>query len=191
MKSYPEQIIPATAEHPEIVVVRSSRRRKTVSGRRESDGRIRLMVPASSNSRDITDYLHRLIPQIIKQHEKRMAQQSERAGDDYLHERADWLLREFLPELVRPNSIKWVTNQNTRWGSATPDQGSIRISHVLQGAPEYVIDFVLHHELCHFLELNHTQRFRVLESLYPRKMEAEAFLAGFMAGQKFTRNEVR
>ena len=42
-----------------------------------------------------------------------------------------------------PTSVRWVTNQNTRWGSCTPAEGSIRLSHRLQGMPEYVVDYVL------------------------------------------------
>lgn len=184
-----EQIIPATATRPEILVVRSARRRKTVSARPEGPNRVRLMVPASSTGKDIEGYIQKLVPAILAQQEQRKARQQTRLGDDYLHTRADYLLSTFLSEslpasFVPPETIRWVSNQNPRWGSATPSRGSIRISHLIQNAPEYVIDFVLHHELCHFIELNHTARFRVLESLYPRKAEAEAFLEGFILGQK-------
>ncbi|SIJ73619.1 Protein of uncharacterised function DUF45 [Mycobacteroides abscessus subsp. abscessus] len=173
---------------PEIVVVRSSRRRKTVSARMDDDGRARLMVPATSSPREVQEYIQKLLPDLLKQRQRNKRQQDARASDEYLIARAEALM-ERLPKMTRPTSIRWVTNQNTRWGSATPSRGSIRLSHVLQGAPEYVIDFVLHHELCHFIELNHSARFRALESLYPRKAEAEAYLAGLSAGLKLERKE--
>ena len=46
-----------------------------------------------------------------------------------------------------PVTIRWVTNQNTRWGSCTPADGAIRISHRLAGMPDYVIDCVVMHEI--------------------------------------------
>lgn len=169
-------------------MVRSSRRRKTVSARMDDDGRARLMVPATSSPREVQEHIQKLLPDLLKQRQRNKRQQDARASDEYLIARAEALM-ERLPKMTRPTSIRWVTNQNTRWGSATPSRGSIRLSHVLQGAPEYVIDFVLHHELCHFIELNHSARFRALESLYPRKAEAEAYLAGFRAGLKLERKE--
>ena len=39
------EVIPATASTPEILVVRSSRRRRTVSAQPQEDGSIRLLVP--------------------------------------------------------------------------------------------------------------------------------------------------
>ncbi|MFW0110531.1 M48 family metallopeptidase [Rothia sp. P13129] len=62
----------------------------------------------------------------------------------------------------------------------------IPISHLLQGAPEYVIDQVIHHELCHFVEPNHSPAFRMLERRYPHYEKATAFLSGIIFA---TRNE--
>ncbi len=174
-----EEILPATATRPEVVVVRSARRTKTVSARMEDGGRVRLLVPAATSRAEVAEYLEKLLPPIMRQQEQRRAQKKKFASDDFLLARARDVQKNFLPELARlPDSIRWVTNQKSRWGSATPSQGRVRISHVLQGVPDYVLDFVLHHELCHFLEANHNRRFKALESRYPRKAEAEAFLAG-------------
>ena len=54
-----------------------------------------------------------------------------------------------------PDTVRWVTNQNSRWGSCTPAEGSIRLSHRLRGMPEYVLDYVLLHELAHLLVPGH------------------------------------
>ena len=55
----------ATAEHPAVEIVRSSRRTKTVSGAMNPDGSLRLLVPASSTRHDIQEYLQQLAPKIM------------------------------------------------------------------------------------------------------------------------------
>ena len=42
--------------------------------------------------------------------------------------RAQELSQRYLGGLARPTSIRWVTNQSSRWGSCTPADGTIRIS---------------------------------------------------------------
>ena len=42
-----------------------------------------------------------------------------------------------------PTSVRWVSNQNSRWGSATPAEGTIRLSDKLRPMPQWVIDYVL------------------------------------------------
>ncbi len=45
-----------------------------------------------------------------------------------------------------------------RWGSCTPKE-NINFNWKLIKAPMFVIDYVVVHELAHFLESNHTPRF--------------------------------
>ncbi|MEX3609531.1 M48 family metallopeptidase [Rothia sp. LK2588] len=183
-----EEIVPASNGLPEIVVVRSTRRRKTVSARLDPDGRLRLLVPARTSRAEILRHAATLAPRIASRARAREDARRSFASDEYLATRMRALAEQYLPELTtaqghQPDSIRWVTNQSTRWGSATPTAGRIRISHVLRGAPEFVIDSVVFHELCHFVEANHGARFRALEQRYPRKAEAEAFLAGIVFAQ--------
>ena len=49
-------------------------------------------------------------------------------------------------------------------------------------APDWVLDAVIVHELAHLLEPNHSPRFRALESRYPRRNDADAFLEGYALG---------
>ena len=173
------EVIPATASTPEILVVRSSRRRRTVSAQPQEDGSIRLLVPGASTDAQIREYLESLIPRVQRKQRETSRRRRIFASDDYLTERARALAARHLSELVPekfPNSIRWVSNQRKRWGSATPTQGTIRISDDLQGAPEYVVDSVIYHELCHFVELHHNARFRTLEARFPDLDKARAFL---------------
>jgi hypothetical protein len=54
-----------------------------------------------------------------------------------------------------------LTSAGTRWGSCTA-QGDIRLHWRLMQAPLPVLDYVVIHELCHRLELNHSPRFWAL-----------------------------
>lgn len=105
-------------------------------------------------------------------------------GDSELAERAEQLSAQYFDGRARPASVRWVTNQNTRWGSCTPAEGSIRLSHRLQGMPEYVVDYVLLHELAHLLVPGHGPRFWRLLDAYPRTERARGYLEGVVAADR-------
>lgn len=56
-------------------------------------------------------------------------------------------------------SIKFVTNQNTRFGSCTSSTKTIRISDKIAKMPRWVQDYVIIHELAHIMHPNHTKKF--------------------------------
>ncbi len=58
---------------------------------------------------------------------------------------------------VTVNQAK-ITNSKYRWGSCTPND-NVTFNWRLIKAPMFVIDYVVVHELAHFLEPNHTRRF--------------------------------
>lgn len=116
------------------------------------------------------------------------AQESRRAlGDTELAERAERLSAQYFGGRAAPRSVRWVTNQNTRWGSCTPAEGSIRLSHRLQGMPEYVVDYVLCHELAHLLVPGHGPGFWRLLEAYPKTERARGYLEGVVAAERLPR----
>jgi len=73
-------------------------------------------------------------------------------------------------------SIKFVTNQNTRFGSCTSATKSIRISDRLAKMPRWVQDYVIIHELAHILHPNHTKRFWEKVNQYRYVERAKGYL---------------
>ena len=69
--------------------------------------------------------------------------------------RAAHLSAAYLGGRAQPASVRWVSNQESRWGSCTPAEGSIRISDKVRGMPGWVLDYVLLHELAHLIEPGH------------------------------------
>jgi len=60
--------------------------------------------------------------------------------DAALLQRAKQLNAQYLEGRAWIGSIRWVSNQNTRWGSCTTSTADIRLSNRLQQVPDYVLD---------------------------------------------------
>jgi predicted metal-dependent hydrolase len=166
-----------SASQQAVEVRRSARRRRTVSAYREGDRTV-VMIPARMSSDEEQRWVGVMLDKLAAQESKRML------GNRELTERAAQLSEQYLNGQARPASVRWVTNQNTRWGSCTPAEGSIRLSHRLRGMPEYVIDYVLLHELAHLLVPGHGPRFWEILEAYPRTERARGFLEGAVAADR-------
>lgn len=147
-----------------VEVVRSKRRRKTVELRPTPDG-VRISIPASATKEEEAKYVETL----LKKYERRKS-----ATDIDLDQRAASLARRF--SLRTPASIRWAENQNSRWGSCTPDLGTIRISQSVAAFPQWVLDYVIVHELAHLTVHGHGPDFWALVERYPKCERARGFL---------------
>ena len=69
-----------------------------------------------------------------------------------------------------------VRDQRSRWGSCTA-AGVISLNWRLILTPELVRDYIIHHELMHLREMNHSARFwACVEEVFPAWREAEAWI---------------
>lgn len=164
-----------------IEVRRSARRRRTVSAYREGDRTV-VLIPARMSEAEEQRWVTVMLDKLAAQESKHQRV----PGDSELAERAEQLSAQYFDGRAQPASVRWVTNQNTRWGSCTPAEGSIRLSHRLQGMPEYVIDYVLLHELAHLLVPGHGPRFWRLLDAYPRTERARGYLEGVVAADRLS-----
>lgn len=157
-----------------VEVRRSRRRRRTVSAYRENDTVV-VMIPARMSKREEGEWVTTMLRRLEKAEKRR------RPSDTDLLRRAQDLAGQYLDGRAEPRSVRWVGNQNSRWGSCTPKDGSIRLSTRLQGMPTWVIDYVLVHELAHLLESGHSPTFWSWVGRFPKAERAKGYLEGVTA----------
>ena len=158
---------PATASGVggmQVEVVRSAKRRKSVSAR-VVDGRIVVRMPQWMSKAQEAEYVTSLVAKLERQRSAQTVDLTRRARD---------LARRY--DLPTPGSIRWVANQEQRWGSCTPSTGEIRISDRIAGFPSWVLDGVIVHELAHLVHLHHSPEFWALVHRYPKTERAYGFL---------------
>ena len=154
----------------EIQIIRSPRRRKTVSARMKDDV-MQVNAPAGINEERL-----RVIVERFRTKFERKNKITELRGKEDLAEIAARLNKRYFSGRISINSIRYVTNQNSRFGSCNYRRKTIRISHRLAGMPVWVRDYVIVHEMAHILEPNHGKRFYDLVSVYPLAERSRGFL---------------
>lgn len=159
----------STAALP-VRLIESARRKKTVSAR-IVDGVIEIRLPVGLSHDERDRHVQNLTTKLLR---KTSAESID------LFDRAVRLSDRY--GLPRPATIVWSSRQNSRWGSCTPADDAIRISHRLSDFPEWVLDYVIIHELAHLVELNHTPAFHSLVARFPRSERAEGFLMAVSLG---------
>jgi predicted metal-dependent hydrolase len=157
-----------------VEVRRSVRRRRTVTAYREQ-GRTVVLIPAAFSHAEERRWVAQMVAKLQTREERR---RRSLGGDDELMARAAALSTAHLDGAAVPASVRWVDNQQRRWGSCTPADRSIRLSSRLRSMPDYVVDYVLVHELVHLIEPGHDDRFWALVARYPRAERARGFLEG-------------
>ena len=167
----------SAAARPEVEVRRSKRRRRTVSAYRDGD-RIVVLIPARLSRREEAEWVQTMVARLERSERRR------KPTDDDLLKRALGLSDRYFGGLAIPESVRWVENQRSRWGSCTPLDRSIRLSARLQGMPSWVLDYVLVHELAHLFEPHHNARFWGWVDRFPQAERAKGFLLGWSAAAR-------
>lgn len=153
-----------------VVVRRSARRSRTIAAHREA-GAVVLTVPLRSSRAEILSVAADLLARID-------ARRPSGRGDAQLLARASQLSADYLDGVAQPDSVAWSARQRSRWGSCTTIDGTIRLSDRLRDVPDFVLDYVLLHELAHLVIPHHGAEFDRLLEAYPLAERAEGFLRG-------------
>jgi predicted metal-dependent hydrolase len=167
-----------------VIVRRDGRLRKSARWAHQEDGTILLRVPKSLPRRRIPTLLEDIAAKL--QHAEKTAA---RRTDADLQQRAERINQRCFDGKITWAAIRWVGNMTQRVGSCTnggSTDGHIRISERIKGWPEWVIDYVVAHELAHRVHPNHSPEFwAFLQEAYPLTDRAR----GFIEGMAFARGE--
>jgi predicted metal-dependent hydrolase len=169
-----------------VLVRKDKRLSKTSRWVWQKDGTILLRVPPKMSKIDI----HRMVDQLAGQLEKR-SQLAERRTDAELQHRAEQINRKYFGGKIQWRAIRWVENMEHRLGSCTnggSTDGHIRISDKIKNWPDWVVDYVIAHEMVHRLHANHNAAFwETLTKGYPQSERARGFIqgVGFAEGEAF------
>lgn len=147
-----------------VEIVRSEKRKKTAQAYIRN-GRLRVLIPAGLEP----ETEEGLIQDLVAKTTRRVTS----AGVD-LRSRALELAKRY--SLPKPESIEWSNRQLRRWGSCTVSEGRIRISDRLASMPDWVLDWVILHELAHLEVANHGPRFQAIVNQYKLGERAEGYL---------------
>ena len=157
---------------PAFRIVRSPNRKKTVSARLVERGAVlEILAPSHISEAELTPIVEKLRARVMRQAEK-----PGKERDQDLTRRAGELNRQYFDGKLKWSEVRYVMNQNFRYGSCTPAKGTIRLSHRLLTTPAWVRDYVLVHELAHLREPNHGPRFWKLVNQYPLAEPARGYL---------------
>lgn len=166
-----------------VIVCRDKRLKKMARWEFQPDGSILLRVPYHTPQVELLLILDRVAAQLVKRR-KRAAR-----TDADLQARAEHINREYFGGSIQWTAIHWVSNMKNILGSCTnggSTDGHIRISDRIKGWPDWVVDYVIAHELTHRVHSNHSPAFwEYLQKAYPLAERARGFImgVGFAQGQ--------
>jgi predicted metal-dependent hydrolase len=160
-----------------VILRRDKRLTKTIRWERMADGSLLLRVPSRMPKRHIGGLLKQVAGQLDKQIEIHAQR-----NDEILAERANMINRRYFNGELQWNAIRWVGNMSSRLGSCTHGghtDGQIRISDKIKDWPDWVVDYVIAHELLHRKYPNHSTAFKNnLKAAYPLTERAFGFIEG-------------
>lgn len=146
-----------------------------------------VLIPARFSKAEERRWVAEMVARLQARDARR--QRGPRRSDDALLTRARQLSATVLDGRAEPESVRWVSNMASRWGSCTPTDGTIRISVRLRDMPAWVLDYVLVHELAHLLVPGHGPDFWELVARYPRTERARGYLEGVAAAAHLDRSD--
>lgn len=171
-----------------IEVIKS--KRKTISIQVIDSENVRVRAPFRVSEKYIQDFIDRNMDWLSDKIAKARREEAEIEAENIrglselelneLTERACVVFRDrvnvYAPIVGVTFGRITIRNQKTRWGSCSA-KGNLNFNVALMRAPLEVLDYVVVHELCHRIELNHSTRFwKEVERVLPNYKEQEKWL---------------
>ena len=128
-------------------------------------------MPTTERQKWADEMRHRLDRRLQRSH----------PSDDRLAERARSLNERLFGGRLNWTSVAFAEMSHL-WGSCTFTTGAIRIARRAASLPEWVLDYLLVHELSHLEHSDHGTAFRELESRYPLSERARGYLMALADG---------
>ncbi len=154
----------------EIKVIRSRKRRRTISARLIKDILIVRAPESIGESR-----LQKVVAEFKSRIERKQLKVELNKHENLAQRASEFNLRYFENKL-NINSIEYVTNQHSKFGCCNYRTGCIRISHRISTMPQWVRDYVIIHELAHLVVPDHGQAFWDIVNHYKLAERARGFL---------------
>ena len=161
--------------NPPIRILATRRRRRTVAARLRA-GVLELMVPAGMPVAERERWAEVMRGRIERQIRRKQP------DDERLQRRAGALNDRYFGGRLRWRSVGF-TDTVSVWGSCTFVAGSIRVATRVAKFPDWVLDYVLMHELAHLVHSDHGPAFHEMVDRYPLAERARGYL---LAAQDLT-----
>ena len=162
----------------EVKIIRSPRRRRSVSARLVNDLLLinaPLMLPQERLDKIVSDFKFKFARKKLK---------TELDKEKNLSDLANALNERYFDNKLKIESIEYATNQNSRFGCCNYRTAKIRISHKIGLMPKWVRKYVLIHEMAHLIEPNHSRAFWDIVCRYKLTERARGYLMAASIGIK-------
>jgi predicted metal-dependent hydrolase len=171
-----EKLLSDASDDPiSVAVIRDGRLRTRIHWEWHGS-QVRIRAPRDVPQRQ----LDRRVAEIVEEVKRRRAKVRARADAD-LEALARRINRKYFDGEISWHSVRWVSNMRKRLGSCTvggPTDGDIRISDRIKGWPNWVVAYVIAHELTHRKYPNHGKDFWAYLNRYPKAERARGFVMG-------------
>lgn len=179
-----EQAIPYT-------LIRS--KRKTLAIQIRPTGQVEVRAPLRMSQAQIDAFVRQKAPWITRHKEQARQAARERAAAVPLTDGDIRSLARQTAEMMPSRVAHFaalagvsygritIRRQRTRWGSCSA-KGNLNFNCLLALCPDFVVDYVAAHEVCHRLEMNHSPRFWA---------QVERILPGWQAGRAWLKQHGR
>jgi predicted metal-dependent hydrolase len=153
-----------------INVIRSRNRKKTAQAVMKKD-EIVVRIPFRMSKDEELKVVRKLTDKLLAR--KHMDEINE---TENLQTRAEKLNRKYFNGRLNIKSVSFVGNRKSTFATCFYKRGEITVSECLRNAPTWVLDYVLIHEMAHFIHPNHSKNFWECVNRFPLTERARGFL---------------